>query len=830
LVLAVCAGLLAATAPASGVPPVPPPAVILQELHSFQVFGSVLYVAAHPDDENTQLITYLARGRDYRTAYLSLTRGDGGQNLLGPEFGDPLGVIRTQELLAARRVDGGRQFFSRARDFGYSKDYRQTLMKWDHQQVLSDIVRVIRTFRPDIVITRFPPQPSATHGHHTASSALALEAFRLAGDPKAFPEQLGVLAPWQPRRILWNGYGPGLGGAASAQGPLKIAIDGTDPVTGVPFGVLAARSRSMHRTQGFANFSVAAAGSGPRIESFQLLDGEPASTDIMDGVDTTWGRVAGGAEIGRLAGAIIAQFDPKDPSASVPALLDLKRRLAALPAEPVVDEKRRQLDRILQACLGLSVETTVPQPEVVPGEALRLRHTAIVGSAVPVQWVAVRYPGYGREKRDAVSLVADQLSTREATRRLPAGTPPSQPYWLREKSTPGMFLVDDPSLIGLPENPPPLPVEDVFIVGGQTLVVPDEAVFIATDPAKGDVRRRPDVIPPVSLGFASPVALFAPGSTRNVEVEMVSSRANQAGTLSLEVPAGWRVSPERQPFRLSSAGGTARFTFAVTAPQAPASADIDARADIGGAHYGTGRIAIGYSHIPPLLLQPPARLKAVCLDLAIRGRSVGYLPGAGDSTSASLEQMGYAVTVLTDADLTAEKLGKLDAVVIGVRAFNTRTDLAAHLPGLFGYVEAGGTVVEQYDTPNGLLAPQLTPYLLKLSRDLPRYRVTDENSAVTLLVPDHPAFNEPNRIGPADFSGWVQERGLDFASEWDAEHLIPLIACSDPGEPPLKGGLLVARYGRGYIVYTGLSFFRQLPAGVPGAFRLFANLISLGKK
>jgi len=828
--LSVCAALLALSSLEAGPAPAPAPAIIAQELRSFREFGSVLYIAAHPDDENTQLITYLARGRDYRTAYLSLTRGDGGQNLLGPEFGDLLGVIRTQELLAARKVDGGRQFFSRARDFGYSKDYRQTLTKWDHQQVLSDIVRVIRTFRPDIVITRFPPEPSTTHGHHTASSALAIEAFRLTGDPKAFPEQLGVLSPWQPKRILWNGYGPGLGGSASSpQGALKIAIDGTDPVTGASFGILAARSRSMHRTQGFANFSVAAAGSGPRIESFQVLDGEPAVTDIMDGVDTTWGRLPGGAEIGRLAEAILGQFDAANPSASVPALLDLKGRLAALPPETVVDEKRRLLDRILQACLALSVETTVSQPEVVPGEPIMMRHTAIVRSAVPVLWVATRYPGYGREIRDSASLAPGQESMREATRKLPAGTPPSQPYWLREKGAPGMFQVDDATLIGMPENPPPLPVEDVFMVAGQTLVVRDEAVFVATDPAKGDVRLRPDVIPPVFLSFPSPVALFAPGSVRSIDVEVVSSRANAAGTLRLEAPPGWGISPASHSFRLSETGDRARFTFSVTAPPSPTSGEIDARADIGGAHYGTGRIVINYGHIPPLLLQPPSSMKAVSLDLAIRGRSVGYLPGAGDSTAKSLEQMGYAVTVLADADLNLDKLKSLDAVVIGVRAFNTRADLAAHLPGLFAYVEAGGTVVEQYNTPNGLLAPQLTPYNLKLSRDLPHYRVTDENSAVTLLVPDHPAFNVPNHIGPADFSGWVQERGLDFASDWDAGHLIPLISCSDPGEAPLKGALLVAQYGRGYIVYTGLSFFRQLPAGVPGAYRLFANLVSLGK-
>ncbi len=828
--LAACAGMArSASAPAEP-PPAPSPAEIAQDLRSFRELGSVLYVAAHPDDENTQLIAYLARGRAYRTAYLSLTRGDGGQNVLGPEFGDLLGVIRTQELMAARRADGGRQFFSRARDFGYSKDYRQTLTKWDHQQVLSDIVRVIRTFRPDVVITRFPPEPIATHGHHTVSAMLALEAFSLSGDPKAFPEQLGTLSPWQPRRILWNGWGPGRPGSAEAiPGMLHMGIDGTDAATGRSFAELAARSRSMHRTQGFANFSVATWGTGPRVESFQLLAGDPAGTDIMDGVDTTWGRVAGGAEIGRLADDIIARFDPKGPAASVPALLDLKGRLAKLADDPVVDEKRRQLDRILQACLGLSAQTVVSQREIVPGEPVNLTTTAEVTTAVAVRWEAVRFPSLGREVRTGRNLGKDVASVSAANRTLPRETPLSEPYWLREDGTPGMFRVDDPALIGLPENPPPIPVESVFTVGGQTLVVEGEAAFVASEPGKGEVRLRPEVIPPVSVSFGSAVELFSPGSDRNVAVEVVSSRPDASGTLRLEAPPGWRVAPAGQDFHLRSIGAKAQFTFRVTAPAASEDATITARADIGRAHFGNERISISYSHIPPQLLQPPARLRAVCLELKIRGRNVGYLPGAGDSTAASLEQMGYAVTQLTGADLTAEKLKGLDAVVIGVRAFDTRTDLVPQLPALFAYVEAGGTVIEQYNTPNSLQTQQIAPYMLKLSRDLPHYRVTDENSQVTLLAPEHPAFNTPNRIGMADFSGWVQERGLDFASEWDTGHFTALLACSDAGEAPLKGGLLVAQHGRGYFVYTGLSFFRQLPAGVPGAYRLFANLVSLGK-
>ena len=794
-------------------------------MREFETCGSVLYVAAHPDDENTQLITYLARGRALRTAYLSLTRGDGGQNVLGPEFGDKLGAIRTQELLAARRVDGGRQFFSRARDFGYSKDYRQTLTKWDRQQVLADIVRVIRRFRPDVVITRFSPEPGGTHGHHTASAALALEAFALAGDPKAFADQLGGLAPWQPKRLLWNNFGS----AGAADQAIHLAIDGTDQATGVSFATLAARSRSMHQTQGFANFSVAAAGSGPRMESFVTLAGDPATGDIMDGVDVTWARVPGGAAIGRAAAALIAGFDPKNPAASVPALLGLRSLMDAVGDDPLVQEKRLRLDSLLQACLGLSVTTAVPENEVVAGQILDLRHVALVTSDVPVVWKGVRYPGLGADTQLSRALVPSVPAVVEVRRRLPPSTPVSQPYWLRLEPTPGMFRVADATLIGIPENPPVVPVEDVFEVGGQTLVVRDEAARLLVAPGRPEARRRLNVVAPVSLGVGQTVALFSPGSTRSLSVSVDAAIAGVSGSVDLEVPQGWSVSPAARSFRFEKRGEHASFDFAVTAPRAAASGPIEVRATVGGQRISTGRLSIDYGHIEPLLLQPDARIQAVSLDMAIRGKVVGYLAGAGDSVAASLEQMGYKVVALRSEDLTQAVLAPLDAVVVGVRAFNTVKDLPAHLPALYAYAQAGGTVVEQYNTPGGLVGPELAPYALSLSRDLPRHRVTDEKSAVTLLLPGHPALSGPNRITAGDFDGWVQERGLNFPSEWDKAHLDALIACGDPGEPALTSGLLVGRYGKGWFVYTGLSFFRQLPAGVPGAYRLFANLVSLGK-
>ena len=798
---------------------------ILQQLRSFATMGSVLYVAAHPDDENTRVITYLARGRGYRTAYLSLTRGDGGQNLLGPQFGEQLGVARTQELLAARHLDGGRQYFARAKDFGFSKDYRETLRIWDRQEVLADIVRVIRSFRPDVIVTRFSPQPGGTHGHHTASTVLAIEAFKLAGDPRAFPEQLGELTPWQPLRIIYNVGMAGTGAAVSlgeGTGVVKMDVGGIDPALGESFSSIAARSRAMHKTQGFdIDYSAMAAGS--TIESFLPLAGESAKEDILDGVDTTWNRVPGGAEIGRLTEEAIAQLKPADPVASAPALLAIRSRLSMLPPDPAISDKRQQLDRIIEALIGLKVETLVNEPEAVPGETLQMRHTAIMRSNFPVRWTAVRYPSIQRQLATVLDLRPDQPVVRDDAQILPASTPPSQPYWLRKPGTAGMFHVDDPSLIGRPENPAAFPIEYVFEIGGQTLVISGEPMQ-AGDPVNAATRRRLDVIPPVSLRFVPSVELFAPGAERPVTVELTAARADVSGTVKLEVPNGWRISTGSERFHLDQAGQRATYTFQVTAPAQPVTASLEASLEVNGARFNTQRIEFRYNHIPVQLLQPVARLKAVSLDLAIRGHTVGYLAGAGDEMAGSLESMGYTVTQLTGADLTAAKLRSLDAVVIGIRAFNTRKDLAEHVPALFEYVEAGGNVIAQYNLPTGLSANWLAPLQLRISRD----RVTDEEAPATFLAPDHPVLNSPNRITAADFNGWVQERGLYFPDKWD-ESFSPILAFGDPGEEPLRGSLLVARQGKGYFVYTSLSWFRQLPEGVPGAYRLFANLISLGK-
>jgi hypothetical protein len=678
--------------------------------------------------------------------------------------------------------------------------------------VLSDIVRVIREFRPDVVINRFSTVPGGTHGHHTASAVLGLEAFKLAGDPKAFPEQ--NLAPWQPRRIFVNGRG------GNNAGDIHMEISGNDPVLGISFNDLAGRSRAMHKTQGFDNFR-GGGGGGARTESFQLLDGEPATNDILDGVDTTWSRVPGGAEIGKLTDEIIAQFNPQDVAASVPALLNLRSNLFALNSkDSVVAEKTEQLDRILQNCLGLSVETTIANAEVVPGEELKLHSTATLRSSVPVVW-----NGWHESTAPGRKLVSNQPVSQDLTFTLPTNTPLTQPYWLRDEGTPGMFRVDDPSLIGRPENPPAFTFKHLFFVAGQPLWISDEPVQVMTNSAGAEIRRKLDVIPPVSLQFTSDVELFSPGGLHPVEVEMVAARADSSGTLQLEAPAGWKISPAKQTFSFKTVGERKQFKFAVTAPAKSATEKIIASAEIGGVRYRNQREEISYPHIPRQLLQPLASMKAVSLDLAVHGKLVGYIAGAGDTVADAIKQMGCEVTLLEAEDLTTNRLKDFDAVVIGVRAFNVRKDLASHMPALFDFVAGGGNLIEQYNRPgNDLKTDQLAPFSLKLSGD----RVTDENAAMTFLAPDHPVLNTPNKITQADFDGWVQERGIYFPNQWD-EHFTPIFACNDAGESPLKGGLLVAQYGKGYFVYTGLVFFRELPAGVPGAYRLFANLISLGK-
>ena len=792
---------------------------IYQELRQFRMMATVLHVGAHPDDENTQLITALARGRAVRTAYLSVTRGDGGQNLLGPEFGYKLGIARTQELLAARRVDGGRQFFTRALDFGFSKDYLEAFSVWGKDSILSDVVRVVRTFRPDVIVTVFSTQPGGTHGHHTGSAVLALEAFSRAADPNSFPEQLKALSVWQTKRILVGGRG------GATTGP-RMEVGGVDPVLGESFASMSQRSRAMHKTQGFGQPGGGGRGGGgaaptSRLQPFVLMAGDSARVDIFEGIDTTWARVPGGAAVERLVGAAMDKFDLVDPSKSVVALLEIHRVVASLGNDPLVVEKKALLDKIILDCAGVTARTTIANAEVVPGEPLILTSSFRESSAVPVTLVKVRSPQGDAGRAQLIRLDGPTVSW---SHTLPANSRLTQPYWLRHDGTAGMFRVDDPSLIGLPENLPAFPIRYVFDLAGQQIELADEPVQVVLDPLRGESARRIDVIPAASLNFATDVGVFRPGATKDVAVEVIANRDNPAGAVALDAPAGWAVVPASLPVRAAKVGDRAKYAFSITAPRASTTVNIGAHVTVGGKTWNTSRGAIDYAHIPRQILQPVATYKAVSVDLATRGKNIAYIPGAGDDVPQALEQMGYAVKQIAAKDVTEAALKGFDAVVIGVRASNTSADLGAAMPALTSFAESGGTVIEQYNQNGGLKNSVLGPYPLTLGGD----RVTDENSTVTFLAPDHPALNVPNKITPADFDGWVQERGIYFPNQWDARYT-PILAMSDAREAPLNGSLLVAKVGKGYFAYTGLVFFRELPAGVPGAYRLFANLVSLGK-
>ncbi len=816
--------LAAASLSASPIsPPVPrSSSEILWYIQKLDTLGKVLYVAAHPDDENTALISYLSLGEKYDTAYLSLTRGDGGQNLIGKELRDALGVIRTQELLAARRLDGGRQFFTRAKDFGFSKHPDETLRIWDKEAVLADTVWVIRNFRPDIIITRFSPEPGFTHGHHTASTLLALEAFEAAADPARFPEQLEFVEPWQAKRVVWNAssfFFRRSGQIFDESQYLKLDAGGYEPLLGKSFNEIASASRSQHRSQGFG--SRIARGSRP--EYFKLLAGEAMQDSLFDGVDTTWSRVENSDTVRRNIHTLAAAFDPTDPAASLPNLIALRRSLLTLGSNPWALAKLRETDAIIADCLGLNLRALLGQPYLLPGESMPVALEAINRSPASVAIKSLRVPV--ADLAAAVELVLPENERIETaiTVSFPQDLPLPQPYWLIEEGTLGMSAVSDLQQIGKAENDPPIQVLATVEVEGEFLEFALPLQHSRVDPAQGEIVSAVLNVPPASVEFLAPVTLFPNYQARSVEVQVAASTQAIAGELRLDLPFGWEASPASHEVEEIAPGDSGVFAFRITPPQASGEASLLAVFETEGKTVSKSMQRIRYPHIPEQLVFAPAVTRAVSLQVARRGNRVGYLAGAGDTVAESIREIGFEVRELSPEQLQAASLEDLDSVVIGIRAYNTVEQMDRIAPLLFDFAERGGTVITQYNTSRGLQSEKFAPYPLRLSRD----RVTDENAEMRILAPGHPVVNTPNKIGPEDFEGWTQERGLYFPSSWD-EAFVPIFSSNDQGEPPRNGSLLIARHGEGYIVYTGLSWFRQLPAGVPGAYRIFANLVSLG--
>ncbi|KAA5548268.1 PIG-L family deacetylase [Adhaeribacter rhizoryzae] len=802
--------------------PVKPDAAdILLRLKKLNVVGSALYVAAHPDDENTALIAWLANEKMVQTGYLSLTRGDGGQNLIGPEIRERLGLIRTHELLQARRLDGGQQFFTRANDFGFSKDYQETLKIWDKEKVLADMVWTIRKFKPDVMVTRFSPEPGGTHGHHTTSAILASEAFEAAADPKRYPEQLKFVAVWQPKRLLWNTSSFFYGGENQFDptGKLAIEISTFNPILGKSYPEIAAASRSMHKSQGFGSGS----NYGKVTEYLVHTKGTETKTDLFEGINLTWNRVKGGEKVAKLLQQTIAQYNPANPSASVPLLLQVKSAINNLPENPYKAQKQADLQELIKSCLGLFLEATAAQSSATPGEQISVNAIAVSRSTVPVELQKITFPVTGQVINQNKSLQQNLVSAKVAL-TLPAQMPTSQPYWLKQEGTLGMYAVNDQQLIGLPENPSALAAEYTVLINQEPFTFTVPVVYKRVDPVEGEIYKPFSVTPPVFVNLTDKVLVFADDKPKQMTVTVKAGKENTSGRVTLEVPMGWRVEPASAAFTLPVKEEEKSFVFQVYPTSTQSEGTLRAVVQANGQSYNQSLVNIDYRHIPALQLFPEATAKVTRLDLKKSGSQIGYLMGPGDEVPASLSQIGYQVTLLSDHNLTTSELKRFDAVVIGVRAYNTDNYLKFAQAALLDYVAQGGTLVVQYNVNSGLVTDKLGPYPFQLSRD----RVAVEDAPVKFLKPNHPVLSYPNKITAADFNNWVQERGLYFANKWDNQYEA-ILSSNDPGEPAREGGLLVAKHGKGYYIYTGYAFFRQLPAGVPGAYRLFTNLISTGK-
>ncbi|MCX2839299.1 PIG-L family deacetylase [Salinimicrobium sp. MT39] len=799
---------------------------IYSEIEKLNFLGSVLYVAAHPDDENTRLISYFSNELNARTAYLSLTRGDGGQNLIGPQLRELLGVIRTQELLAARKIDGGEQFFSRANDFGYSKTPEETLNIWNEEEVLKDVVRTIRLFKPDVIINRFDANSAGeTHGHHTSSAILSSRAFDLAGKPSAYPQLADELGTWQPKKLFFNTspwFYESQEAFDAADKSRFISFDTGVyfPLKGLSNTEIASLSRSQHQSQGFGSTGTR----GTASEYIELLKGKHPENnpDIFHGINTSWSRVKGGKEIGKILNLVQENFDFKDPAASVPQLVKAYQLIQNLEDPQWKELKSEQIKDVIAAAMGLYLEAVAGSPLATPGEKVNLELEAINRSDINTELLSVKL--FPEEKTIPVnlSLANNRASVQEIDFVIPENINFTSPYWLNEEGSLGMYRVTQNELIGLPETPRELKVQFTVDVAGVKIPFERNITYKFNDPVTGESYRPFEVVPKVSVTTGTNVMVFANGVPGSITVTVKAMANGISGELNPEEMPGWKISPEKHIFDTLQKGEEITFSFEVQPPAVQDKVVFKPVATVNGNTYSRSVVQLDYPHIPLQTLVLPNKTSLVKLDIQKRGNLVGYIQGAGDVVPQALEQMGYKVELIDPKYISENNLAKFDAVVVGIRAYNTIDELRYRQPALFEYVKQGGNLILQYNTSRGLVTETLAPYELELSRD----RVTNEAAEVTFLAPNHPVLNFPNKITSKDFEGWVQERGLYFPDKWGKE-FTPILAMNDKDEAPTKGSLLVTPYGKGNFIYTGLSFFREFPAGVPGAFRLFANMLSL---
>ena len=790
--------------------PAPNSSEIKLSLEKLNVVGSVLYMAAHPDDENTRLLSYLSKERKLRTGYLSLTRGDGGQNLIGNEQGELLGLIRTQELLAARSTDGAEQFFSRAKDFGFSKTAEETFQIWGKEQILADAVWVIRNFRPDVIITRFPEDARAGHGQHAASAIIAREAFSAAADPARFPEQLKFVKPWQAKRLLWNTFNFG-GTNTTSEDQIKVNVGVFNPLLGKSYGEIAAESRSNHKSQGFGS----ARQRGEALEYFSPVAGEMAKQDIFEGVDQSWGRIKGAKAIGDLIRTANQNFKPENPSLTVAPLLHILKQIDKIDDSYWKSYKAKETSELIAASAGLWFEAIAEDAAEPVSTGFKVTEQAILNSDLKVSFAMGNVAGLQSEltilKKGVLLSKTDSLRADKL----------SQPYWLSEKSKLGTYSFSNQQLVGFPENPDKLGVQFNFMIEGQLISFQRPVVFKSTDPVRGEVYQPLVIAPPVTATITENAYVFNGNTARNIQVQLKAFRDSASGILTPAIPAGWKVTPQKISFSLPNRNDEQTVSFMLTPAGNQNSGTVSVGVNVDSKAYHYGLKTVSYEHIPVQTLFPVSESRVERLDLKTDGKRIGYLAGAGDMVPESLKQLGYEVTFIDENQIVNGDLSRYDAIISGVRAYNVNNRLKFIQSKLMEYVNKGGTYLVQYNVNNPLVLKDIGPFPFKITRD----RVTEEDAAVSILTPDNPVLNYPNKITSKDFDGWVQERGIYFLSDLDA-HYIPVLGMNDKNEKSSNGSLVIADYGKGRFIYTSLVFFRQLPAGVPGAYRLFVNLIA----
>ena len=801
---------------------------IYNQIQKLNFLGSILYIAAHPDDENTRLISYFSNQTKARTAYLSLTRGDGGQNLIGSELRELLGVIRTQELIEARKIDGGEQFFSRANDFGFSKNPEETLQIWDKEKVLADVIWAIRKFQPDIIINRFDHRTSGTtHGHHTASAILSVESFNLTNNTNTFPEQLKLVQPWQAKRLFFNPSWYFFGS--------KEKFAAADKSNYIPFqtGVyfqsigksnqeIAALSRSCHQSQGFGSTGIR----GEETEYLELIDGEAPSDkkSIFDGIDTSWNRVKGGKPIEELVTKIIAQYDFKNPEKSIPDLLKIYSMIQALDENHWKPLKLEELKTIISSCTGLYLEALAPFQESTKGNQLKIELEAINRSAIGMNLESITILPSSEKTIQNLVLPNNVLKNITINIQLPLNIEYTQPYWLKEKGNVGMYTVNNQSEIGLPDIIRQVKIVFNLKINGIDIPFERTVVYKYTDDVKGEVYNYLDIIPDVTSRIIDKVTVFKNNNPRSITVKIKSGKELLSGELQLELPKNWTVFPKSIPFKLDKKGMEQIVSFEVTPPNQNEEAIAKSIVLIDGKRFDKDQVIIDYNHISKQQILKPAEAKLIRINLNTNDEKIAYIMGAGDEVPNGIKQMGYSVTLVNPEEISIEKLNPFDVIITGIRAYNTLQNLVNKQDILFELVKNGKTMLVQYNTTADIITSNIAPYPLKISND----RVTEENAEIRFLAPEHPILNYPNKITLKDFEGWKQEQGLYYPKEFDSA-FTPIISSNDTGESPKNGAILVAKYGKGYYIYTGLSFFRELPEGVSGAYRLLANIISLKK-